>query len=392
MVKRSFGVFIALLLLVTAFNIAPRAETDSFSVTYDFKDLTVTAPYGVNAVALFVSYSERRLISLEIIWDIGLDEGINIVSPQIAGPAAGADKFSVFLWKTFENIAPLCAWHINLTNLDGLVDFVVDVDGGREIRILQLSDTQIIDSGQKRKPEDLNDADTARWATDTVEDNCYKYIRQMVERANPDLILIAGDVIYGKFDDAGTALEGIVALMETLRTPWAPVFGNHDNESRKGVEWQCQQFIDAENCMFKRGDVEVRGNGNYTIGIRQGGELVRVVYMVDSNGCGGAHDDDSVVKKSAGFSQNQKDWIDATAKTIESAFSKKVPSFICYHIPTSEFTDAVVAAGYQPEPDTADVIYKYTIGEGGVNARNGDFGSKGEEFKGEYVSEGLLGI
>ena len=81
--------------------------------------------------------------------------------------------------------------------------------------------------------------------------------------------------------------------MDSFAVPWAPVFGNHDNESKMGVAWQCNRFETSEYCLFKRGSVS--GNGNYTVGLAVGDRLERTLYMLDSNGCS-ASTDESVIK------------------------------------------------------------------------------------------------
>ena len=160
------------------------------------------------------------------------------------------------------------------------VDFAVEIPDGREPVILQLSDPQVIDSSQA-VPGRLSDREIAYWAKDKKEERCYKYIRHTVENTSPDLILIAGDIAYGEFDHDGSALKEFVEFMDSLCVPWAPVLGNHETESEMGVDWQCQQFKNAEYCLFEQR--ELTGNGNYTVGIVQAGKLIRVFYMMDSN-------------------------------------------------------------------------------------------------------------
>ena len=87
--------------------------------------------------------------------------------------------------------------------LEDIVDFILEIEEDREIRILQLTDTQIIDAGQCRTEDRLNSTAKQRWATNTIESNCFNYIRDTIEMTNPDLILITGDIIYGEFDDTG---------------------------------------------------------------------------------------------------------------------------------------------------------------------------------------------
>lgn len=267
----------------------------------------------------------------------------------------------------------------------GLIDHTLEIPEGREIRILQLTDTQIIDAAQARSSDRLSSSEKAKWATDMVDEQCYKFIRDAVTRAEPDLILLTGDLVYGEFDDAGTALQGLIGYMDSFAIPWAPVFGNHDNESRKGVEWQCDRLEESEYCLFERGSCAV-GNGNYCVGILQGGELVRTVFLMDSNGCGNA--EDPLVRKTGGFADEQKEWLRNTAAAIEEESGHAVPAFLAFHIPVTEFRLAAQNAGYESEGEEGKL---YMIGED-VEAVNGDFGRKGENFKDIHDEPGLMEI
>ena len=124
----------------------------------------------------------------------------------------------------------------------GIVDFVVEVPVGKDPVVLQLTDTQIIDLAQARPTSNRYDG----WATDQVEELCYNHLTEVITATKPDLILLTGDIVFGEYDDAGTTLISLVNFMETFKTPWAPIFGNHDNESTKGVDWQCEQFENAQ--------------------------------------------------------------------------------------------------------------------------------------------------
>ena len=132
-----------------------------------------------------------------------------------------------------------------------LVDFVVKVKG-KEPVILQLTDTQIIDASQARTQNRLKEDEKKYWETDKLEERCYSFIRETISETKPDLILITGDLVFGEFDDSGTSFSSFINFMESFNILWAPVFGNHDNESFKGVDWQCQQLERAKNCLFKR--------------------------------------------------------------------------------------------------------------------------------------------
>lgn len=254
------------------------------------------------------------------------------------------------------------------------MDFKLNIDRDGEIRVLQITDMQTIDAHQQRYKDRLKGWEAVEWIPENNEKFIYSHIRYVVEKTNPDLIIITGDVIYGEFDDAGTSFEEFCDFMDAFEIPWAPVYGNHDNESKKGIEWQNARFANSKYCFFKKGSV--CGNGNYTIGIYQKGELQRVIFMLDSHGCwkiagvDGSHEP-------GGIRTEQMEWAKAECEKIH-AESPDVPTFMCFHIPTGDFTDALVAAGYQEKPDVSRTEFaKFEIGVD-VAARQGEFGKKFE--------------
>lgn len=276
------------------------------------------------------------------------------------------------------------------------LDFVMDYDVDRDIKVLQLTDTQIIDSAQCRTTNRIDAGSKAVWATEQMYNNLFRYILKTVRDAKPDLILITGDVIYGEFDDDGTALTALIKCMDSLKIPWAPIFGNHDNESEMGVKWQCEQFVNSPYCIFNRRN-EIGGNGNYSIGISKKGKLQRVIYMLDSNGCYNSNElnGDEVIsrkdgKAAFGFTEEQKNWYKTTAQGINALLEKTIPSFLCYHVPTKDIAEAVVAAGYQEDVDSKAT---YTLGVDipSDKVQSGDSGTKGANWNiYSYEQPGLL--
>lgn len=245
------------------------------------------------------------------------------------------------------------------------MDFTLNIERDGDVRILQITDMQTIDANQRRTPDRIGGWKLDDWVPEKNEENSYRFIRELVERTSPDLIIVTGDIIYGEFDDAGTSLEEFCRVMDGFEIPWAPVYGNHDNESKKGVEWQNAQFENAKYCLFKKG--EVYGNGNYSIAVRQNGKLIRKIAMMDSNGCG-------ALGITAGFRPDQLEWLESTMNEAES-----VPGFVCFHIQTRDFADAYIAAGYMSDYGTPDNWKRFEIGKD-VEAKNGDFGKRYEWF------------
>lgn len=252
-------------------------------------------------------------------------------------------------------------------------DFVVRLDesrAGTEVRLLQLTDMQMIDAAQRRTPDRIRPDEIAAWDPKHLDGQCGNHIRSLVAQTRPDFIFITGDVTYGSFDDKGDSLRWFCGLMDSLGIPWAPVFGNHDNESAMGVAWQCQQFEQSEYCLFKRG--AVTGNSNYTVGIAAGDTLLRVLHLADSNGCGGGRDGE--VTKAQGIFADQWAQIHENTARVTAAQGRVVPAFFGCHFPLEGFRLAEEAKGYRTSERDL-----YTIGVD-VPALDGDFGCKHEWF------------
>ena len=225
-----------------------------------------------------------------------------------------------------------------------MVDFVVEIPTGKKPIILQLSDPQILDASQAVAGR-LSDGEDAYWAKDKKEERCFRYVREIVENTAPDLILIAGDIVYGEFDHDGSALLSFVEFMDSLGIPWAPVFGNHETESKMGADWQCEQLENAKHCLFKQRTLT--GNGNYTVGIKQAGELIRVFYMVDSNS--GCPSEKSIANghssHGVGFGNDQIEWYTKSINQLRKACPDIKISFV-FHIAISAFERAYEKYGY----------------------------------------------
>lgn len=261
-----------------------------------------------------------------------------------------------------------------------LVDFVVEVESGREPVILQLSDPQIIDPTQDRRPKPLSSLEKDYWAPEKIDERLYDSLTETIEATNPDLILLTGDLVYGEFDDNGTMLESLIAKMESFGIPWAPVFGNHENESAKGVDWQCQQLENAEHCLFKQRTLT--GNGNYTVGIKQDGELKRVFFMMDSNGCSAMHENSLAnghSQTATGFGQDQMDWSIGLAEEIKEISPGTKISY-AFHIQIMAFKDAYAKYGFTNSGTKENPINIDKL----ENKAEGDFGYLGRDLKGPW--------
>ena len=225
-----------------------------------------------------------------------------------------------------------------------MIDFVIEIPTNKVPVILQLSDPQMLDSSQAVSGR-LSPGEDTYWAKDKKEERCFKYIRETVNATSPDLILIAGDIVYGEFDHDGSGLLSFIEFMESLNIPWAPVLGNHETESRMGVDWQCEQLQNAKNCLFKQR--ALTGNGNYTVAIKQDGKLIRVFYMMDSNS---GHPSELSISNGhsqhcAGFGDDQIEWYTKSINQLHNTSPDTKISFV-FHIALHAFEKGYEKYGY----------------------------------------------
>ncbi len=242
----------------------------------------------------------------------------------------------------------------------------------RGVRLLQITDMQVIDSTQREYPDRIRADEIEAWLPENFDAQCGDHIRSLIAQCRPDLIFITGDIVYGSFDHSGKVMEWFCSLMDSFEIPWAPIFGNHDNETQKGVKWQCEQFEKSEFCLFRRGNVS--GNGNYTVGIAVGDKLIRVLHMLDSNGCKNSTDPEVIKEK--GIFPDQLELVSKNTALITASQDRSVPAFIAFHIPVDTFKEIEQKKGYAVPGEKP----AYFIGVN-VPVKDDDFGFNLEDYK-----------
>ena len=224
------------------------------------------------------------------------------------------------------------------------------------IKILQITDTQIIDSGNCRTPDRLRRDEIAAWKRENIKENCFDHIEDLILQTEPDVITITGDIIYGSFDDDGEILQLFIDFMDSFEIPWIPVFGNHDNESYIGIDKQCEMLSAGRYCLFERGNVS--GNSNFTVGIFSGDKPKRIFYMLDSKGC----------KAKKSITTDQLQFVKNRYDKIKARFNAEVPGFMFFHVPVYQFLEAEIEKGY-----ITDERKHFILGID-VPPQDGDFG------------------
>ena len=271
-----------------------------------------------------------------------------------------------------------------ITSIDrSAEETVLTVRPGDSFSVLQLTDMQIIDLTCTRnatRDRQIKGAYFKEGVPD-MDERCFSYVEALIDRTSPDLIILTGDNVYGEFDDAGRMHRMLCERMESYGIPWAPVFGNHDNESRMGVRWQIREFEACPHCLFREGSVT--GHGNYALRVTDGTRDLWTLYLLDSNGChtvgnpwapeeGITEDnvDYGLIEHRAGIFPDQIAWYEATAKRIASEAGRAVPSLAFFHIPLHMYDVAVLEK------------YGKVVGEDVIADQEGDFGRIVEHNRG----------
>ena len=232
------------------------------------------------------------------------------------------------------------------------LDFIIDFPAGKDLTILQITDTQMQTMAGVRNEIRKIQVGNAFFSAlpDDFEFRVWRYMDEAVDKSTPDLIVLTGDNIYGELDDSGEMWLALIEKMDSYGIPWCTVFGNHDNESGKGVQWQVEQLLASEYCIFRQGTMS--GNSNYNLLIRQGGEAKYLFYMMDSNGCttkpnnpGEGMMPDNVdidkIQQAAGFRNDQIAWLNKSAKNIRKTHGE-VPVLLFYHIPVIDIAQIIL--------------------------------------------------
>ena len=150
-------------------------------------------------------------------------------------------------------------------------------------------------------------------------------IRTMVANVKPDLITVTGDIVCT--DSDYYAIRKFTDLMEGFGIPWAPVFGNHDDEGNCDLNFLADVMMTAPNCIMKKGDPEM-GVGNYIINVVEENDddtvkVVESIIMMDSH-----HSQPN---------EKQVEWYKWASDGINALSNKEAEITMFCHIPIPEY-------------------------------------------------------
>lgn len=202
--------------------------------------------------------------------------------------------------------------------------------------VFDLSEIQTVE----KKREDfkiLMFTDTQLWADLGKNKECYEQMDALVEKTNPDMIVLPGDNLSAMA--SRFSINNFISHMDKYEIPWAPAFGNHDNEiPSNSLNWQADKYMKSDYCLLEKGPSNLYGCGNYVVNITENGSPVYTVFMLD-NGRYTEYDDGSTGEIYMGYEQIA--WYEWNVTGIAQAAGRTVPSMVFSHFAQPEFREAV---------------------------------------------------
>ncbi len=221
---------------------------------------------------------------------------------------------------------------LNLTatlTIEGYEPLSINLPEGRALKVLQFADLHF---GEPSKAYHNN-----------KEQRTIEYMEEAVAEAKPDLIVCSGDNVMST---GVKKLTPFIELMDSLKTPWTFVYGNHDAENHakgysKAEISKALAASDSQYLLYEEGYIEEGTQnrfGNFSIQIKdsKGEKLVGAIVIMDS----GTHDGTGY----QAITEGQITWYENHIAELQATYSKQtsnkhtvIPSINFSHIQLPEF-------------------------------------------------------
>lgn len=241
---------------------------------------------------------------------------------------------------------------------DGYTTFYVP--DGENFEILALTDTQV------KYP--LNNYETDYGGSN---ENTFTLVKRLVESANPDLVIITGDLVMSQFVNNMAYFRRYAELFEELETYWAFTFGNHDAEwtvtdgakaestglFQSPKSYVIEELSVYEHCLTEAGDAaDGGGTGNYVINVRgYDSSLIYSLFMAD---CVNNGDEYLRYKSTEQVERYERHIRTLNAAEYGENAEIAVKSMLFTHVPLPEFFESYNIAA---EGGDAEIVYGHYL-------------------------------
>ncbi|MBR4941443.1 MAG: metallophosphoesterase [Clostridia bacterium] len=247
-------------------------------------------------------------------------------------------------------------------------------ESGKDFKILNLTDTQLAsnewEEGHKNRAILIHT------------------LTELVKEVQPDLITVTGDLAWS---GETLAYDSLADLLDSFEIPWAPVWGNHDNQGgAESIEALVERYLSHPYCIYEKGDPAL-GNGNYVIAIEEDGKIVEGVIMMDSHDRMPFVESDGTEREAwAKLIPEQLVWYREQIEMLNSLGCKDTT--VMMHIPIYAYNDAWNAA-FNTKVDPAAVTPEKSADSANWNEGYTDsFGVKYEGICSYPADEGMFDV
>ncbi len=168
-----------------------------------------------------------------------------------------------------------------------------------------------------------------------------EFINHVLEKYDPDLVVLGGDNTVGPADTKAQAIAELVKPFVDHKTYFTLVFGNHDREQNVDNPELLEMYQEAggEYCLAYDAVAEISGVGNHNLPIMgKDGKVAYNLYMFDS-GTSGHKDANGNDGYECVYTDQIKWFEDTNNEYTEANGGKVIPSMAFQHIIVGEIMD-----------------------------------------------------
>lgn len=167
----------------------------------------------------------------------------------------------------------------------------------------------------------------------------FQHIKDMTEKANPDLIVITGDLIWSEgVPGPEKSFDELIKVLNELNKPIAITYGNHDSE--EGITRTELREMEGkiEQVVHKKHRHIVEDRESYCIEIKnRKGEVANVLYLIDSGAL-----DPLGIGTYEFVHPDQVTWFHEVSKQYNNRDKDFKQDILFLHIPLPEYKDALM--------------------------------------------------